>query len=161
MKFPILLIATLALASPALAQNATQIARARGGASCPGCNLFQADFANLELKGKSFARARLRQADFGAAVMNYTSFVGADLRDLNAYAAGFLAANFAKADLTHANFVGAFLQGANFSGARMAGTNFSGAEMDRARGLTQRQLDEACGDSSTRLPAGMHLQACR
>ena len=156
-----ILASVLAFATPALAQNAVQIARAKAGSSCPGCNLFQADFANVELKGKSFARARLRQADFGAAVMNYTSFVGADLRDLNAYAAGFLRADFARSDLTHASFVGAFLQGANFAGAKLTGTNFSGAEMDRARGLTQHQLDEACGDPSTKLPPGLRLQACR
>ena len=141
MKSALLLLAALALATPALAQNAAQIAHAKAGSSCPGCNLFQADFASAELKGKSFAHTRLRQADFGAAIMNHT--------------------NFASADLTHASFVGAFLQGANFSGAKLVGTNFSGAEMDRASGLTQHQLDEACGDSSTKLPAALHLPACR
>ena len=111
MKSALLLLAALALATPALAQNAAQIAHAKAGSSCPGCNLFQADFAS--------------------------------------------------ADLTHSSFVGAFLQGANFSGAKLVGTNFSGAEMDRASGLTQHQLDEACGDSSTKLPAALHLPACR
>jgi uncharacterized protein YjbI with pentapeptide repeats len=153
--------AIVSAALPALAQNAGQIARARAGASCPGCNLFQADFANAELKGRNFARARLRQADLQTATMPRANFAGADLRDVNAYGAVLSGANFAGADLTHASFVGAYLQGAGFARARLDGTNFSGAEMERARGLTQHQLDSACGDTSTRLPLGLHLGSCR
>jgi len=32
--------------------------------------------------------------------------------------------------------------------------------MDRAVGLTQRQLDQACGDETTRLPAGLRIPRC-
>ncbi len=152
--------AVLTLAGPALAQNAVQIDRATSGADCPHCNLFQASFANAEIKGRNFAGARLRQADFSAAVMNHSNFAGADLRDVNAYGAVFSSASFAGADLTHASFVGTWLQNANFSGARLIGANFSGADMDHARGLTQRQLDAACGDVATTLPAGLHLRPC-
>src|SRR3954469_25610198 len=142
-------LAVLALASAADAQNAGQIASVRNGASCPRCNLFQADLTNLELKNKNLAGARLRQADFSTAIMNRTSFAGGDLRDVNAYGAVLTGASFAHADLTNASFVGAYLQGANFSGAKLSGVNFSGAEMDRAVGLTQGQLNQACGDDST------------
>ena len=47
--------AALALTVPASAQNAGQIAQARRGASCPKCNLFQADMAGLEMRGQNFA----------------------------------------------------------------------------------------------------------
>jgi uncharacterized protein YjbI with pentapeptide repeats len=151
----------LIAAPPAMAQNASQIARARSGANCPGCNLFQADFANAELKGRNFAHARLRQADMSASVMNRTSFAGADLRDVNAYGGVFTGARFSGANLTNASFVGAYLQGASFSGATLSGTNFSGAEMGRATGLTQRQLNAACGDDTTQLPRGLSIPACR
>jgi len=161
MKLPFLVLAgALALAAPALAQNAAQIDHARAGASCPRCNLFQADFGGARLRGRNYSGARLRQADLSLSVMNRTSFAGADMRDVNAYGGVFSSANFAGADLTHATFVGTYLQGANFSGARLEGTNFSGAEMDRARGLTQRQLDAACGDEATTLPAGLRIRAC-
>ena len=155
-----LLLAAALAAGPALAQNAGQIARAKDGASCPGCNLFQADFANAQLKGKNFARARLRQADMSASIMNHSSFAGGDLRDVNAYGALFSGANLAGADLTNATFVGAYLEGANLRGDKVGGTNFSGAEMDRAIGLTQAQLNAACGDDSTKLPPGLHLKFC-
>jgi uncharacterized protein YjbI with pentapeptide repeats len=153
--------ATLALAvHPALAQNASQIEHARNGGSCPRCNLVQADFSNLEMKGRNFAGARLRQSDMSAAVMNHTTFAGGDLRDLNAYGTVFTGANFAGTNLTNASFVGAYLQGANFRGATLTGVNFSGAEMDRAVGLTQAQLAGACGDDTTSLPRGLHLRPC-
>jgi len=149
-----------AATGPALAQNAAQIEHARGGASCPHCNLFQADFSNLEMKGRDFAGARLRQADFSTAVMNHTTFAGGDLRDVNAYGAVLSGADFAGANLTNASFVGAYLQGADFRGATLSGVNFSGAEMERAVGLTQRQLDGACGDQATSLPRGLRIRPC-
>jgi uncharacterized protein YjbI with pentapeptide repeats len=153
--------AAVALAAlPALAQNAGQIGHARAGASCPGCNLFQADFGGARLEGRNFAGARLRQADLSASVMNHTSFARGDLRDVNAYGAVFSSADFAGANLANASFVGAYLQGSNFAGANLAGVNFSGAEMERARGLSQRQLEGACGDQATTLPAGLRLRRC-
>ncbi len=147
-------------AFPALAQNAAQIGHARSGASCPGCNLFQADFGGARLEGRDYAGARLRQADLSASVMNHTNFAHADLRDVNAYGAVFSSADFAGANLANASFVGAYLQGSNFAGANLSGVNFSGAEMDHARGLTQRQLEGACGDASTTLPSGLRLRRC-
>ena len=158
----LLAIAVLAttLAAPALAQDARQIARVKAGAPCPGCNLFQADFGSLSLKGRNLAGARLRQADLSASLAGRARFAGGDLRDLNAYGAVMGSADFARSDLTNATFVGAYLEGANFARAKLAGANFSGAEMARARGLTQAQLSEACGDASTRLPRGLRLKPC-
>ena len=157
----LLLVAPLLLVfTPARAQNPAQIAHAKAGANCPGCNLFQADFANAELRGRNFAHARLRQADLSTATATRTDFAGADLRDLNAYGAVFGGADFAGADLTNASFVGTYLEGARFRGARLGGVNFSGAEMERATGLTQAQLDAACGDAATVSPPGLHLHPC-
>jgi uncharacterized protein YjbI with pentapeptide repeats len=144
----------------AAAQSAGQIAKVRSGAACPRCNLFQADFANVSLKNRNLAGARLRQADLSAANAGRARFEGGDLRDLNAYGAVMGGADFAHADLSNATFVGAYLEGANFAGAKLAGANFSGAEMAHARGLSQAQLAEACGDPSTTLPRGLHLKAC-
>lgn len=154
------LMAALA-AGPALAQDAGQIARVRGGASCPRCNLFQADLSNLTLKRLNLSGSRLRQADLSLAIMNRTSFAGTDLRDVNAYGGVFSSASFAGANLTNSTWVGAYLEGSNFRGATLVGANFSGAEMRRVSGLTQGQLNHACGDEATVLPAGLHIPACR
>ncbi len=154
------LLLTLA-AAPASAQNAGQIERVRAGASCPGCNLFQADLANLELKGRDFHGARLRQADASGAVLARSRFGRGDLRDFNGYGAVMTGADLRGADLTHATLVGAYLEGADLAGARLDGANLSGAEMDRARGLTAVQLAHACGDEATRLPRGLSAPPCR
>ena len=160
-RFALLALAALAIATPASAQNGAQIARARAGADCPGCNLFQADFSNLGLKGRNFSGARLRQADLSLGVFNRTRFTGGDLRDVNGYGGVFSSASFARANMTNATFVGAYLEGANFAGATLVGVNFSGAQMDHAVGLTQRQLDGACGDETTTLPRGLRIPRCR
>lgn len=161
MKRLILAITALTLvAGPVLAQNAGQIARVRGGASCSGCNLFQATFSGLEANGLNLSGSRLRQADLSLAVMNRTRFSGADLRDVEAYGAVFSSSNFSRADLSNASFVGTYMQGSSFAGATLTGTNFSGAQLARATGLTQTQLNRACGDVSTTLPAGLRIPAC-
>ena len=155
------LMAASLLAAPAMAQNAAQVEHAQNGASCPRCNLFQADFNNLQLKGKNFAGARLRQADMGLGEFNGSTFAGGDLRDINGAAALFSHVSFVHTNLTNANFVGAYLEHANFSGATLNGVNFSGAEMSSATGLTQRQLDTTCGDRSTQLPHGLRIPVCQ
>ena len=161
MKSFVLATAISLLALPALAQNAAQVARAEDGASCPRCNLFQANLGNKDLRGRNYAGARLRQADMSLSVFNHVSFANSDLRDINGYGALFTGANLKSADLTNATLVGSFLQGANFRGAKLDGVNFSGAEMDHAVGLKQAQLSRACGDESTTLPRGLHLAACK
>lgn len=159
-----LLILAVALvataASPVLAQNASQIARVRGGASCAGCNLFQGNFSGLEASGLNLNGARLRQSDLSLAVMNRTRFSNADLRDVEAYGGVFSSSSFTGANLTNASFVGAYLDGANFSGATLTGTNLSGATLLRATGLTQSRLNQACGDETTRLPRGLTIPRC-
>ncbi len=149
-----------ATALPAAAQNAGQIARVRGGASCPGCNLFQGDFSGVEARGLNLSGARMRQADMSLAVMNRARFTNADLRDVEAYGGVFSSANFSGANLTNASFVGAYLDGASFSGATLTGVNFSGASLERATGLTQGRLNQACGDEATRLPRGLAIRHC-
>ena len=155
-----LIAALLAVAAPALAQNAGQIASVKRGASCAGCNLFQGDFSGLEARGLNLSGARLRQSDLSLSVMNRTRFSNTDMRDVEGYGGVFSGSNFSRANLTNASFVGAYLEGANFSGATLSGTNLSGAQLTRATGLTQGQLNQACGDESTVLPRGLRIPAC-
>ena len=152
---------SLAVAAPALAQNAIQIAKVQGGGSCPHCNLFQADFGNKVLRSRNMAGARLRQSDMSLSVLNHSDLSRTDLRDVNGYGALFSSVNFSGADMTNSTFVGAYLEGANFRGAKLGGANFSGAEMAKAVGLNQSQLNAACGDEKTTLPHGLHIPACK
>ncbi len=165
----IALVISLAATAPAMAQNAAQIAKVQAGGSCPHCNLFQADFGNKVLRSRNLAGSRLRQSDMSLSVLNHSDMAHADLRDVNGYGALFSSVNFAGADMTNSTFVGAFLAGANFRGAKLNGANFSGAELASlvdgkmvvAVGLTQSQLNAACGDEKTTLPHGLHIPACK
>ena len=152
--------ALVAIALPAVAQDAGQIARVRAGASCAGCNLFQAALSGLEASGLNLAGSRLRQADLSLSVMNRTRFTNADLRDVEAYGGVFSRSNFSGANMTNASFVGAYLDGAGFAGATLTGVNFSGASLRRATGLTQARLNQACGDEATQLPGNLSIPRC-
>ena len=58
-------------------------------------------------------------------------------------------------DLANVSIPGANLDShADLIGANLSGTDLSGANLLGARGLTQTQLDEACGDANTKLPEG-------
>lgn len=153
-------VVLLGSALPALAQNASQIDRVRNGGSCSGCNLFQADLAGFERNGLNLSQSRLRQADLSLSVMNRTRFRGADMRDVEAYGGVFSSSDFTGANLTNASFVGAWLRAARMGGANLSGTNLSGADLSGATGLTQAQLNRACGDEATRLPGRLSIPRC-
>lgn len=152
-------LALLAL-SPAQAQNTSEIARVQAGQSCSGCNLFQADLSYRDLPGIDVSRSRLRQADLSLAIMNQANFAHANLSIANLFGARFTGANFQGTNLQRVSAVGAYFGGANLAGADLTGANLSGAEMRTARGLSQNQLNLACGDHSTQLPAGLSIPDC-
>ena len=160
-RLAIAIIMTAAIAAPAFAQNASQIGSVKAGRSCPGCNLFQADFDYEDISGKNLSRARIRQSDMSLATADRTNFSGADLSLANMYGVRATGANFGRANLAQAVLVGGYFSGSNFAGANFTGANLSGAEMSGARGLTQAQLNSACGDDETTLPRGLRVSACR
>lgn len=153
--------AVMAFAAPALAQNAGQIARVEGGASCPGCDLLQIDLSYQMVTNRDFSGARLMQGGFTAGIYDGVRFSNANLRFLEGSASRFSRANFTGADLSEASLVGSYFGGARFARANLAGANLSGSDFSTATGLTQAQLDAACGDAATRLPSGLTVPVCR
>ncbi len=69
-------------------------------------------------------------------------------------------ANRREADLSRANLQGAGLGGANLQGADLRGANLQETDLLPTEGLTQEQLDLACGDAETKLPPGMFIKPC-
>jgi uncharacterized protein YjbI with pentapeptide repeats len=134
--------------------------RVRGGASCAGCDLFQIDLAYQNVSGRDFTGARIRQADLTIGIADRANFTGANLSLTNLFGARATGANFTGANLNGASLVGAYFGSSRFTGARLDGANLSGAELGEARGLTQEQLNTACGDGTTTLPTGMTVPAC-
>ncbi len=157
----LIVLALTTVSAPALAQNADQIAAVKAGRSCIGCNLFQADFDYENISGRNLSRSRLRQADMTAAEADRSNFSRADLSIANMYGIRATGANFSGANLSQASLVGGYFAGANFTGANLSGADLSGIEARNARGLTQAQLNSACGDEATELPRGLRIRSCR
>ena len=84
----------------------------------------------------------------------------ADLREADLMQADLWDADFTEANLEGATLVGGYFGGARFDGAALTGANLSGAELAGAHGLTQEQLNTACADATTTLPAGMTAPRC-
>lgn len=159
-RFMTVIAGIAALGLTASAQNASQIASVQSGHSCAGCNLFQANLSYHDLPMLDLSGSRLRQADLSLSTMNNVNFEASDLSITNLFGARFTGANFHDANLSRAIMVGAYFGGANFAGANLSGAIISGAELDSARGLTQSQLNMACGDAATTLPHGLSVPSC-
>jgi uncharacterized protein YjbI with pentapeptide repeats len=151
-------------ASPAYAQNeaarSATAERVIAGASCADCDLFQADFSKQDLDARDFSGARLRQTNLSLVSMDNSRLARANLSVANGFGGRFNRTDFTGADFTNATMVGAWFGGALMTGATLTGTNLSGAYLYSARGLTQGQLDAACGDEATVLPDGLTIKLC-
>jgi len=116
-----------------------------GNHNCPHCVLAGADLTNQCVKGGNLAGADFDNARLSLMCMSFADFKGATFRG---------------ADLSGANLAHAILDGADLTGAEMTITSIKGTDLTRVRGLTQKQLDAACGDADTKVPAGMRVQTC-
>lgn len=135
--------------------------RARlAGADLSGALLTKADGDRAD-----FSKAILKGADLSKVEMSRTDFTGADLTGANLQKAELGRADLSdskldgadmtRAEIARAVFSGASLKGADMSGAYTYLTHFESTDLSVVKGLTQQQLDAACGDAETQLPAGL------
>ena len=106
------------------------------GASFKNAELQRTNFSGAKLAGANFERAELGRADFDQAVLTGSRFT---------------LSNLSRADLSHATFEGPLI----LSHAFMFRTRIEGLDLSAAQGLVQAQIDLACGDAKTKLPAGL------
>ena len=166
-------LAAAVAGSTALAANPKDVARARNVSQMSECT--RCDLTNAKMTGGFFQLANMVAADLSGANFDGANLAGAQLNDAKAVNASFVFTNFSGsrldgADLRGANFANAWLNwtwfantkldGANFANARMPGTQLYNADLSKAVGLTQAQIDTACGDASTKLPPGLRVPAC-
>jgi len=118
-------------------------------------NLIEADLSGAKFDGSNMAGAQLNNANLSNASFVYTNFSGAQFQG-----ADMRGANFSNAWFNWAWFVGAKLHGADFTDAKMIGAQLQGADFSKVVGLTESQLRYACGDSQTKLPAGISAPRC-
>lgn len=129
-----------------LGPNPAAVASIRAGQhDCPHCELAGANLTNTCVKHGNLEGADFDRANAVLMCMSFADFRGASFRGT---------------DLSGANLAHAILINADFSGARMAITSIKGTDLTRVKGLTQAQLDEACGDSATKVPTGMKVHVC-
>lgn len=74
--------------------------------------------------------------------------------------ANFTNVTFRGTDLSAANLASAKMDGADLTGAKTSITSFLGTDLSKTKGLTQAQLNVACSDKATKLPAGLKIHIC-
>ena len=116
-----------------------------GHHDCPHCDLAGADLTNQCVKQGNLEGAKFDGARLVLMCMSYADFRGASFRD---------------ADLAGANLAHATVDDADFTGADLSIASIRGTDLSRAIGLTQEQLDRACADSETKVPAGLTAKTC-
>jgi uncharacterized protein YjbI with pentapeptide repeats len=137
-------------------------------ANLNGADLEGADLRNADLRDANLKDARLH-ANLRGANLRGADLRGADFR-WRAFSLGELGEirelrfderrNFLSADLRGTDLRGADLGRADLSETDLSGADLSGADLYTARGVTQVQLDVACGDNRTQLPQGLTIRTC-
>ena len=145
------------------------LAPAYGGV-CEDCDLSGrilagAKMSNSNFSGTNFTHAVLARADGTGSEFEEANFTDADLRyakliEARCPRAVFENAMLADTDGRRAVFRHADFTRANVARMRLDGADISGADFRNAEGLTQAQLDTACGDRLTRVPRGMRVRSC-
>ena len=157
--------------------NATDLSGSNlNGARFEKARMIRTSVAGATAQGTDFARIEAYRSNFSSIKANGANFSGAELQRAEFNDANLTGANFEKAELSRVDFSGATLTDtrfalSNLSRARLAGaklggqlgfdqaflylTRIEGLDLSQAKGLTQEQVDLACGDNKTKLPAGL------
>src|SRR5580704_12266267 len=141
------LVPGLLAAMPVKAADLAAVAKIHGGiVDCVGCNLKGADLSNTCVKAMDLHGANFDGANATLMCMSFANFSGATFRGT---------------DLSAANMASARMDGADLTGAKLDITSFLGTDLSKTKGLTQAQIDVACSDDKTKLPAGLKIHLCR
>ncbi len=126
-------------------------------ANLQGAILFSANLQEATLVSANLQKADLKHANLQGADLRFASLQKADLQGANLQESYLFGANLQEADLRVAN-----LRGADFGDPEVSPvTNLAGADLRFAMGLTQEQLDPACGDDKTELPEALTIKLCQ
>jgi uncharacterized protein YjbI with pentapeptide repeats len=109
-------------------------------ARLPGVDLEKAEFHRCDLAGATLRGANLSKGDFGRSVFDRADLSGA---------------NFRYSSLSRASLRGAKLDGADFTQAYLFAVRVEATDLSAAKGLQQAQIELACGDAKTKLPAAL------
>jgi len=149
-------------------------------ADLSGANMTEADLSRTRLaeailKGADFTKAMLIRADLQGANLSSARLTKAELPRANLSNAILVDSNLEKAELgravlVHANLTRAILKraylarsdlrqaqlsNADLTDAELYLADLRGADLSQVLGLVEAQLEETCGDDTTKLPAGL------
>ena len=129
-------------------------------AQVKGARLEGMDLRHALAVGAFLVKANLEDANLQGAFLVKAKLQGAHLVAANLQEAMLEDANLQGADLGLAKLQGASLYYANLQGASFQDAELRGTKLRYARGLSQKQLDLACGDAETELPTGKKIKTC-
>jgi uncharacterized protein YjbI with pentapeptide repeats len=115
------------------------------------CQLAQIDFSNTDLTTANF-----RNANLAGAIFQNGRLFAADLTNARLDYANLAHVDLAEANLADANLTNAIVDGSNFFQTTLTDTKLHGIDLCAALNLQQRQIDDALGSKSTRLPPKLH-----
>ena len=115
---------------------------------------YRGDFSGVAAAGATFVSAEMQRALFVGADLTKTDFSKAELGRANFEKATLTGSKFTLANLSRARFEMSVFEGPlDFENAFMLLTRIEGVDLSAATGLQQAQIQLACGDASTKLPA--------
>ncbi|NHK27870.1 pentapeptide repeat-containing protein [Parvularcula flava] len=150
----------------------------------------QTDLKETTARGSDFSGSVFERADLGGSLMQSAIFDNAEFRDTSMTAVQFSGASFREARLTdtmamrsvfyradligvvaervsfrrarfdEALLIGAVLHETDVTSATFTNADLTGADLTTVTGLMQEQLNSACGNAMTKLPAGLKVQEC-
>lgn len=126
------------------------------GTQLKSAQLHRAKLRRVWLKGARLDGANLYGASLPAAHMANATLQGASLVGIDDFQSAWLDdADLREVELWHSRLQGAFLAGTKLHGAKMHQADLRGVDLRRVGGLTQEQIETACIDTTTELPAGL------
>lgn len=130
------------------------------GARFARIEAYRTDFSQLDALGAIFSGAELQRSIFTQAKLGDADFTKADLGRSQFDGADVSGSRFSLANLARADFRGAvFARPVDFDRAFFFLARIEGVDLSAATGLTQWQVDMACGDAQTMLPSGLNKPA--
>ena len=132
----------------------------------PDATLIEAKLSASNLRATDMRRADMTRGQFKGSIFNDSDLISVSAEDADFSDAQFINARADHIDLEGANMTNAKLNGVKFGSAVfnrtiLEGSDLSGADLRTVTGLTQAQLDTACGDYKTRLPRTMSIPYCK
>lgn len=115
----------------------------------------RAIFDGVDAENANFSKSELNRSSFNGANLVGTNFAKAELSRVVLSNTKLANAMFQNANLSRTNLTGSTLDGADITGAYTYLMRIEGVDLSAVKGLTQAQLDIACGDAATRLPSGV------